>query len=503
VLARRGHEKKLGVRESLVPKRETHQRKVMMSMRSPNQRRNGPFLRQLVNESDGPITRRGFLRATAAAAAAGVIGCDGKTPTQPGLDPDQTSEFVRAIIRGPGEIQIPAPWGVTTAIYDSKASTGGSMYRVWSIQKDQDPFHAPVQDLGDLVSVQPRLTRVGTYTLELRVYRPGGESSTTTQQITVLPPSVSEDYPRIGFFRHVWEGDSLNMVMYLMDPASGEATPFIGETGPSGLGGYRLSWEKGGVRLTTETAGKAIAVYDLYKDTLSVITGGGAPKTRKPSWNPEKEWIAFVDGGDAGRGNFMECAMVRPDGSEKMYLAGDSYRPAFAGNDPTWSPDGERLAMGFTAYENPENMGISRRISIYDDLWGEARRTQMPTQDQLLAFLDSRDANSAQSRAYIHPGLRGLAWSPDGEWLVYELYYAHQNHMYDFLAKSRVDGTGDIQVLVPGNDSAGFANPTWSPSGNRVLFCDLSGKIQSVSSGGGSVTTLTSGHQDVSPAWWG
>jgi len=291
------------------------------------------------------------------------------------------------------------------------------------------------------------------------------------------------------------------MVMYLMNPTSGAAVPLIGEAGP-GLGGYRISWEKGGARLATQTTSRGLAVYDLYKDTLSVIAGNHSLSAIRPSWNPEKDWIAFSDGGNEGRGPFLECAMIRPDGSEKTYLSGDSYHPAFTGHNPTWSPDGERLAMGFTPYENPENMRLVRRITIYDDLWGNVERTQMPSQDQLLAFLDSRDANSAQGRGTITPGLRGLAWSPDGEWLVYELYYAHQNHQYDFLAKSRVDGTGDIQVLVSGNDMTGFSTPTWSPSGNRVLYTDYDEKIQRVSSSGGAVTTLTSGN-DASPGWCG
>jgi Tol biopolymer transport system component len=121
-----------------------------------------------------------------------------------------------------------------------------------------------------------------------------------------------------------------------------------------------------------------------------------------------------------------------------------------------------------------------------------------------MAFLDSQDANTPDNRQTIMPGPNGVSWSPDGEWLAYQLYYGFLDRggAFDFLAKSRVDGTGDIQVLVPGHGNSVFQSPTWSPNGRTVVFTDISGRIRSVSSEGGPVTNLVSGDGDCAPAWY-
>ena len=73
------------------------------------------------------ITRRKFLSATAAAAA-GAIGCDTKNPTDPGFDPDQNSEFVKAIITGRMRFRfrllgVPPPQRMTVRSLPAEACT--------------------------------------------------------------------------------------------------------------------------------------------------------------------------------------------------------------------------------------------------------------------------------------------------------------------------------------------------------------------------------------------
>src|SRR5216110_2627392 len=91
-------------------------------------------------------------------------------------------------------------------------------------------------------------------------------------------------------------------------------------------------------------------------------------------------------------------------------------------------------------------------------------------------------------------GPAAVAWSPDGQWLVYA--------MQGFLWRQRVDDPVAEQLT----DSDGTDHqPDWSPDGRRVVFVRYDGRameLMLLDLGAGAVTALTSGGAvNVEPRW--
>ena len=135
------------------------------------------------------------------------------------------------------------------------------------------------------------------------------------------------------------------------------------------------------------------------------------------------------------------------------------------GQYPVWAPVGSRIAFvaGRTDYARP---------------------------------LEVVDADSG-SRLHVADGivLSPPTWSPDARALAYVQADAGAGRP----ALYRVDsGGGAPQVLVSGPDMD-FAQPVWSPTGTRIAFSDLIGRvIKAVDANGGVPTTLGAG---AGPAW--
>ncbi|MBI4466717.1 MAG: PD40 domain-containing protein [Acidobacteria bacterium] len=97
--------------------------------------------------------------------------------------------------------------------------------------------------------------------------------------------------------------------------------------------------------------------------------------------------------------------------------------------DPTQSPDGQRLA--FSALTHLYTMDLPS---------GTPRRV-----------------TSAEAREF-QP-----AWSPDGQWLAYVTWSVQGGHIW----KVRADGRGQPQPLTP--TAAFYSDPVWTPDGTRLV----------------------------------
>lgn len=146
-----------------------------------------------------------------------------------------------------------------------------------------------------------------------------------------------------------------------------------------------------------------------------------------PDWSPDGQWVAFD--GWTGRAETTHCYLIRSDGTD--------FRDIGEGTMPTFSPDGQRLALTWSL-------------------------NGMATMD-----LNGKD------RQVVTPEGWGAQWSPNGKWIAYE-------------SRGRVNGSYSANVtiidlktkqkraLLEGEHATRYSqiywNTSWSPNSKQIAF---------------------------------
>jgi Tol biopolymer transport system component len=89
-----------------------------------------------------------------------------------------------------------------------------------------------------------------------------------------------------------------------------------------------------------------------------------------------------------------------------------------------------------------------------------------------------------------------LSWSPDGEWIAYEI--RPQQGFCSQIYLVQADGTGNHRLR---HDRSCYSDPAWAPDGSRIAFT-RSGTIRTMKADGSDLRQLT--HTDLGdsdPAW--
>jgi TolB protein len=173
------------------------------------------------------------------------------------------------------------------------------------------------------------------------------------------------------------------------------------------------------------------------------ITDGDSPEL-DPSWSPDGERIAFA----RQVGGSFDLFSCRTDGSDTVRLTDT---PGVDEMSPAWSPDGSEIA--FSRYEN----GIERGSG---DLW-IAR------------------ANGARARRLLgdEHDYAGAAWSPDGRRIAL---------LKDSLVAVMSAHGGVVRPLTPAGQVK-ETRPSWSPDGRRLAYTRDPGKILTMNPDGSDV----------------
>lgn len=263
-------------------------------------------------------------------------------------------------------------------------------------------------------------------------------------------------------------------------------------------------------------------LYNIYVQLVGAgnplkLTSGSAADLH-PVWSPDSRFIAFYRDASSARGSGQASGIyVVPA------LGGPEHKLAEApagvyGAGLSWSPDGKYLAM----VEAPPQSAGSKILFISADS-GQTRdsgisppaafvdSTAFSPDGKHLAFLCgsgflSNDVYVApisggnpRQLTFVHAGLRGLAWTPDGKQLLFS-----SNHQgLRTLWKVALEGGQPEQVSIPSEDAF---EPTIATHGNRMAF--LLYKVDTnlwkatiADRGSPEVTELVaSTRQDASPA---
>jgi len=233
--------------------------------------------------------------------------------------------------------------------------------------------------------------------------------------------------------------------------------------------------------------------------------------------------IAFA----SNRGGNFDIYSLRADGTGVRRITND---PS-ADIAPSWSPDGKRIAFlsqrglskrlvkdgGFRVFVVSAGGGSVRLLTRTPAQYGRPAwapngrviAVSLPNLPNFVAGMFLLSASDGQRTRVSRTGSLEddwPTWSPDGSHMAFVAMDAccpPHEHVYLMRADGRARHPltrGDV-----GRDSA----PAWSPNGSRIAFSHAfrmgtrpwRAEIQTVSTDGTKLDTLSRGHLDAEPAW--
>jgi len=181
-----------------------------------------------------------------------------------------------------------------------------------------------------------------------------------------------------------------------------------------------------------------------------------AKGSSSPRWSPDGRWIAFL----SDRGNGRQIHLIRPDGGEAMMLTAEKDGV----NSFEWAPDGRRIAF---AMSDPEPEPRKQRAERYGEFTPEDEDWRLTHLWLVDVITDSIPKPTRLTEGSFT--VNGYEWSPDGTRMAID-------HQPDPLIESYIHG--DISLLdvatkvvtplvaSPGDDG-GLA---WSPDGRWLVY---------------------------------
>lgn len=251
-----------------------------------------------------------------------------------------------------------------------------------------------------------------------------------------------------------------------------------------------------GSRIAFESSGE-IRVLNVDDSSLTRLTFEGGTQ---PTWSPDGARIAFVSHRDGSN----QVYVMEADGSDATQLTFEG------GEHPAWSPDGTHIAFA-------SMRGGSEEIYVMDVEGADIKQLTntggtepcWSPDGTLITFVShgelftmsadgsNRSVLPIQDSSNCRPTDVHLpAWSPDGTRLAFSSHPACVEGTGISIYVMNADGS-NVELIGKLADDA----PTWSPDGTRIAFATASGISVMNADGSDRVNLTTNSYQDLFPAW--
>lgn len=252
-------------------------------------------------------------------------------------------------------------------------------------------------------------------------------------------------------------------------------------------------------------------------DDLYVMNADGSSRVKLADgegiftyrWSRDGSRIAFIAERTAGADIFEDLWVMNADGSGQLKLASNAV-------DPTWSPDGLRIAFASNTAGDQQLHEINADGSGDTPLTAQPMRASQPAwspDGSKIAFVTV----SEKDILLINPDGTGLinltqgsalddspVWSPDGSRIAFNTGPADQPLESDVAVIDRNGGEPTNLTNHPGFDF----NPDWSPDGSKLVFTRSDAgdsEIYTMNADGSAQTDISQRPNtlETSPDWGG